>query len=44
MILNKELFSKDQEGKSEEEKNQSEKILEEDPDILIVKKIYVGKL
>ena len=36
--LNKELFSKDQEGKSEEEKNQSEKILEEDPDILIVKK------
>lgn len=36
--LNKELFSKDQEGKSEEEKNQSEKNLEEDPDILIVKK------
>lgn len=36
--LNKELFSKDQEGKSEEEKNQSEKVLEEDPDILIVKK------
>ena len=36
--LNKELFSKDQEGKSEEEKNQSEKTLEENPDILIVKK------